>query len=183
MAMHRLSLHAAPASVLYASLIAVVGASSAQCACNGHSGAGDPQGRADYGSRCARWDAPDEKPWCSVDAGACGDETYKSEAGHFWSHVPCHGTVDQVPQASRSSSPLPPDAVPWTPSKWLSYAKGDSCDAEIPPDNQDCRVAFRPPVSVWRRSFVQGHTQPWWPDFVHFQQQLQRGKHTEAHLH
>jgi hypothetical protein len=44
-----------------------------------------------YGTRCARWDAVDEQPWCVVNPGACPDLTFESETGNFWSHAPCNG--------------------------------------------------------------------------------------------
>ena len=63
-----------------------------KCCCNNQPGANDPRGRADYGTRCGRWDAADEKPWCVVANGACDhDETFSSSPGHYWSHAPCNG--------------------------------------------------------------------------------------------
>ena len=54
-----------------------------------------------YGTVCAQWDAPDERHWCVVERGACGDETFFSEgsdavgqprvAPYYWSHKPCKG--------------------------------------------------------------------------------------------
>ena len=54
------------------------------CACNGKS-----HGRGAIGTKCARWDAPDERPWCYVDADACGADTFESRKGVYWAQRPC----------------------------------------------------------------------------------------------
>ena len=59
-------------------------ASAKSCACNGKS-----YGRGGAGAKCARWDAPDEKPWCYVDVDACGPDTFESRKGVYWAHRPC----------------------------------------------------------------------------------------------
>jgi len=70
-------------------------ARAAACACSGEVGANDARRRADYGTRCGRWDAADESPWCVVASGACGEEdTFQSGPAHFWAHKPCHGEGD-----------------------------------------------------------------------------------------
>ena len=64
-------------------------ASAKSCACNGKS-----YGRGGIGTKCARWDAPDEKPWCYVDVGACGLDTFESRKGVHWAHRPCAGVKE-----------------------------------------------------------------------------------------
>ena len=45
-----------------------------------------------YGGYCARWDAPDEEPWCRVqDPISCGTETFEANCGVHWSRIPCRG--------------------------------------------------------------------------------------------
>ena len=74
--------------------------SGAACICSGEVGANDARGRSDYGTRCARWDAADEDPWCTVSKGACGEsDTFESAPGHWWAHKGCNGKGDPfVPQ-------------------------------------------------------------------------------------
>ena len=45
-----------------------------------------------YGGYCARWNAPDEEPWCRVqDPISCGTETFEANCGVHWSRIPCRG--------------------------------------------------------------------------------------------
>ena len=83
---------------------------SPPCCCNGQAGASDTRDRPDYGTRCARWDAPDEEPWCVVDNAACRDDTFSSDGGHYWSHVPCSGVGDDFVPDSTSPDVTPDDA-------------------------------------------------------------------------
>ena len=66
-----------------------------ECCCSGvPNPGGDPtyiEGRKGYGQECAHWDAADEKSWCIVEKGACGEGTFQSGKGHWWSHKPCSG--------------------------------------------------------------------------------------------
>ena len=64
------------------------------CCCTGRPGTDEARQREDYGTRCASWDAPDEEPWCMVKKGACGDSTFESMPGEFWSTSPCGGKGD-----------------------------------------------------------------------------------------
>ena len=80
------------------------------CCCNGQAGVSDTRDRPDYGTRCARWDAPDEEPWCIVDKAACGDDTFSSDGGHYWSHVPCGGLGDDFVPDSKPPDTTPDDA-------------------------------------------------------------------------
>ena len=77
---------------------ALVFAADAQCACSGQITPDYREvQRSDYGAHCRSWDAPDEKPWCRVARGACGEQTFKSGENTFWSHVPCEsGDKTQV---------------------------------------------------------------------------------------
>ena len=95
-----------------------VPAGANRCICSGAVGADDARGRADYGTRCARWDAPDEEPWCAVaTAGACGEGgTFSAAAGRFWSHAACGGEGDAfVPpgpgDATAAKAAKPPPAM------------------------------------------------------------------------
>lgn len=80
------------------------------CCCSGSVGANDPRGRSDYGTRCARWDAVDEAPWCVVDSSACGGSTFESSTGHYWAHKPCNGKGDAFKPASEDPKQPPPKA-------------------------------------------------------------------------
>jgi hypothetical protein len=89
-----------------------------RCICSGAVGADDARGRADYGTRCARWDAPDEEPWCAVaTAGACGEgATFSAAEGRFWSHAACGGEGDAFvppgPSDSATAKAKPPASPP-----------------------------------------------------------------------
>ena len=70
----------------------------AACQCNASPNTVAAAGRSDYGTFCASWDAPDEKPWCRVaSANACGLDTFSSTAGVFWSYAPCKGKPAGAP--------------------------------------------------------------------------------------
>ena len=70
-------------AALLATAAGAEAAAAVTCRCLGGGG---------FGNECARWDAPDEQPWCRVaGAKACGeDDTFESE-GHFWAHSVCGG--------------------------------------------------------------------------------------------
>ena len=94
-------------------LMGVVSSSSSTCVCSGglpglpglQLPKGDARARAGYGARCGRWDSADEDPWCIVGSGACGEDTFQSDAGHYWSHRPCPvGGEDAAAEAAGSSA-------------------------------------------------------------------------------
>ena len=107
----------------------------ATCQCNASPNTVAAAGRSDYGTFCASWDAPDEKPWCRVaSATACGLDTFSSTAGIFWSHAPCKGK---------------PAGAPPPPSVTASKGSAASAHAQAPEkcvgDAMACRrkVALR----------------------------------------
>ena len=87
--------------------------SAVRCVCNGES-----HGRGRIGTKCASWDAPDEKPWCYVDASACGTDTFESRAGVHWAHQPCAGV--SAAEALDNAAPRPETAGGGTQGGWTA---------------------------------------------------------------
>ena len=86
--------------LLLAPVLLLLPAVAGNCECSGASGR-----VKGHGVRCASWDAPDEKPWCYVDEGACGDSTFEGNPGDFWSHVPCKDVAGgKVPAAAAATA-------------------------------------------------------------------------------
>ena len=96
-------------SVLFRAAVLCAGSlvsAAGNCVCNGLS-----HGRPGaIGTKCARWDAPDERPWCYIKPGACGKNTFESRTGVFWSHEPClHVPASELgtPAAGASTGSAP----------------------------------------------------------------------------
>ena len=94
-------------AALLATAAGAEAAAAVTCRCLGGGG---------FGNECARWDAPDEQPWCRVaGAKACGeDDTFESE-GHFWAHSVCGGEGKAYdpkvrPDAAKAAAKATPSA-------------------------------------------------------------------------